>query len=283
MDSTVYLLTSIPKKTLNDLDAKSWVKSTKSWFVLNPRSRSADQLEHPAKFPEELVERFISFFTKQGTWILDPFAGVGSTLIACRESGRNAVGIELHDEFVESGKKKLSEMKGSGTQYLLIGDSQEAETLIMQQFGDSAPVFDYLITSPPYWDMLRKSRGGNDSVHKQREKQGFKQYYSDSERDLGNIANYDEYVSTVGALLGNLKLLLREKAYLTIVVQNMRDIDGKLKPIAWDLAKRISEDYELRQEMIWCQDNKKLGCWGYPTTYVSNVHHHYCLIFQNCL
>jgi len=279
----VYLLTSIPKKTLNDLDAKSWVKSTKSWFVLNPRSRSADQLEHPAKFPEELVKRFISFFTKQGTWVLDPFAGVGSTLIACRESDRNAVGIELHDEFVESGKKHLSEMKGSGTQYLLAGDSQDAETLIMRRFGDSPPVFDYLITSPPYWDMLRKSRGGNDSVHKLREKEGFKQYYSDSERDLGNIANYDEYVNTLGKLLGNLKSLLREKAYLTIVVQNMRDIDGKLKPIAWDLAKRISEDYELRQEMIWCQDNKKLGCWGYPTTYVSNVHHHYCLIFQNYL
>ena len=279
----MYLLTSIPKKTLNDLDAKSWVKSTKSWFVLNPRSRSADQLEHPAKFPEELVKRFISFFTKQGTWVLDPFAGVGSTLIACRESDRNAVGIELHDEFVESGKKHLSEMKGSGTQYLLAGDSQDAETLIMRRFGDSPPVFDYLITSPPYWDMLRKSRGGNDSVHKLREKEGFKQYYSDSERDLGNIANYDEYVNTLGKLLGNLKSLLREKAYLTIVVQNMRDIDGKLKPIAWDLAKRISEDYELRQEMIWCQDNKKLGCWGYPTTYVSNVHHHYCLIFQNYL
>ncbi|MDH4213462.1 MAG: DNA methyltransferase [Candidatus Thorarchaeota archaeon] len=276
-------MTSIPKKTLNDLDAKSWVKSTKSWFVLNPRSRSADQLEHPAKFPEELVKRFISFFTKQGTWVLDPFAGVGSTLIACRESDRNAVGIELHDEFVESGKKHLSEMKGSGTQYLLAGDSQDAETLIMRRFGDSPPVFDYLITSPPYWDMLRKSRGGNDSVHKLREKEGFKQYYSDSERDLGNIANYDEYVNTLGKLLGNLKSLLREKAYLTIVVQNMRDIDGKLKPIAWDLAKRISEDYELRQEMIWCQDNKKLGCWGYPTTYVSNVHHHYCLIFQNYL
>jgi len=279
----VYLLTSAPRNTLNDLDAKSWVKSTKSWFVVNPRSRSADQLEHPAKFPEELVKRFIGFFTKQGTWVLDPFAGVGSTLIACRESGRNAVGIELHNEFVESGKKHLSEMKGSGTQYLLAGDSQEAETLIVQRFGDSPPVFDYLITSPPYWDMLRKSRGGNDSVHKQREKQGFKQYYSDSERDLGNIPDYDEYVDNLGTLLGNLKSLLREKAYLTIVVQNMRDIDGKLKPIAWDLAKRMSEDYELRQEMIWCQDNKKLGCWGYPTTYVSNVHHHYCLIFQNCL
>jgi DNA modification methylase len=276
-------LTSLHTDTLNDLDAKSWVKSTKSWFVVNPRSRSADQLEHPAKFPEELVERFIRFFTKQGTWVLDPFAGVGSTLIACRESGRNAVGIELHEEFAESGKKQLSAMKGSGSQHLLVGDSQEAEMLIMRQFGDSPPVFDYLITSPPYWDMLRKSRGGNESVHKQREKQGFKQYYSDSKNDLGNITNYDEYINSLGLLFGNLKALLKEKAYLTVVVQNMRDVDGKLRPIAWDLARRLSEDYELRQEMIWCQDNKKLGCWGYPTTYVSNVHHHYCLIFQNYL
>jgi hypothetical protein len=273
-------LTNLDTNMLNDLDAKSWVKSTKSWFVVNPRSRSADQLEHPAKFPEELVERFISFFTKQGMWVLDPFAGVGSTLIACRESGRNAVGIELHKEFVESGTKQLSAIKSSGEQHFLLGDSQEAGTLVKQCFGDSLPVFDYLITSPPYWDMLRKSRGGNDSVHKQREKRGYKQYYSDSERDLGNITNYEKYINTLGLLLGNLKPLLKENAYLTIVIQNMRDVDGKLRPIAWDLAKRMSDDYELRQEMIWCQDNKQLGCWGYPTTYVSNVHHH-CLIFQN--
>ncbi len=268
--------------TLNDLDAKTWVKSTKSWFVVNPRSRSAEDLEHPAKYPEELVERFISFFTKQGAWILDPFAGVGSTLIACRESGRNAVGIELHEDFVESGKKQISSITGSGMQHLLVGDSQDAIAIINQNFGEVPPIFDYLITSPPYWDMLRKSRGGNESVHRQRMQQGLKQYYSESERDLGNITNYEEYISILGTLFGQLKPLLKEKAYLTVVVQNMRDIDGKLRPIAWDLAKRISEDFELRQEMIWCQDNKKLGCWGYPTTYVSNVHHHYCLIFQNC-
>jgi len=272
-----------PMNTLNDLDAKTWVKSTKSWFVVNPRSRSKDQLHHPAKYPEELVMRFITFFSKKGNWILDPFAGVGSTLIACRESGRNAFGIELHEDFVESGKKQLSAITGSGMQHLLVGDSQDAIALINRNFGDSPPVFDYLITSPPYWDMLRKSRGGNESVHRQRKRQGLKQYYSESKRDLGNITDYEEYVSILGSIFGRLKPLLKEKAYLTIVIQNMRDIDGKLRPIAWDLAKRISEDYELRQEMIWCQDNKKLGCWGYPTTYVSNVHHHYCLIFQNCL
>jgi hypothetical protein len=85
----------------------------------------------------------------------------------------------------------------------------------------------------------------------------------------------------MGKIIEGLSPLLSDRAYLVIVVQNMRDVDGSLKPIAWDLARRLSEDYDLRQEMIWCQDNKKLGCWGYPTTYVSNVHHHYCLILQN--
>ena len=36
----------------------------------------------------------------------------------------------------------------------------------------------------------------------------------------------------------------------------------------------------FKGEKIWCQDNKKLGIWGYPSEFVSNVHHHYCLIFK---
>ncbi|RDE11636.1 MAG: hypothetical protein C4K48_11320 [Candidatus Thorarchaeota archaeon] len=266
--------------TLNDLEAREWVKSTKSWFIVNPRSRTTEQMDHPAKYPEELVQRFISFFTKRGSWVLDPFAGVGSTLIACKELSRNAVGIELHGEFVESGLKMLLETKGSGEQHFLMGDARESMSIMAEQFGESSPAFDYLITSPPYWDMLRKSRGGNDSAQRARGRRGLKQYYSDSEKDLGNITSYYEYIEALGSLFSGLRPLLRNKAYLTIVVQNMRNVDGLLKPIAWDLARRVSDDYDLRQEMIWCQDNKKLGCWGYPTTYVSNVHHHYCLIFQ---
>ena len=56
--------------------------------------------------------------------------------------------------------------------------------------------------------------------------------------------------------------------------------DKEMKPLAWDLAKRLNEKFILKQERIWCQDNKTLGIWGYPTVYISNVHHHYCLVFQ---
>lgn len=270
-----------PKNTLNDLDAKSWVKATKSWFVVNPRSRSQAQLTHPAKYPEELVKRLVTYFTKQDGWVFDPFVGVGSTLVACRESGRNAVGIELNKEFVDIGQATLQSIAKNGHQVLLHGDSLNSKELISKHFTEEIPLFDYVITSPPYWNMLRKSRGGNRSIHKQRQEEGLKQYYSESESDLGNIEVYEEYIEGVGRIMRELKPLLSERAYLTVVVQNMRDVDGVLQPIAWDLARVFSKDFDLRQEMIWCQDNKQLGCWGYPTTYVSNVHHHYCIIFQN--
>ncbi len=256
------------------------MKATKSWFVVNPKSRSTKQMQHPAKFPEELVSRFLDFFTKEDSWVLDPFAGVGSTLVACKEMGRNSVGIELANDFVEIGRSALNQIEDSKEHHLIQGDSIKIEDLLDQHFNGKAPRFDYVITSPPYWNMLRKSRGGNDSVHKERAKKGLKQHYSDSAEDLGNIESYDEYIDSMGRLLGNLRPLLSDRAYLTVVVQNMRDVDGVLRPIAWDLARRLSDIYDLRQEMIWCQDNKRLGCWGYPSTYVSNVHHHYCLILQ---
>ena len=270
-----------PKNTLNDLDGKQWVKATKSWFIINPRQRSAEQLDHPAKFPEELVKHLVGFFTKKESWVLDPFVGIGSTSIACKESARNSVGIELNPDFVEIGRRCVREISGKSQHHLLVGDAHQAISLLSSEFKNELPLFDYLITSPPYWNMLHKSRGGSDSVHKEREVRGLTQHYSELANDLGNIEDYELYLEEVASIIGNLKPLLKKRAYLTIIVQNMRDVDGQMKPIAWDLARRISESYSLQQEFIWCQDNKRLGIWGYPTTYVSNVHHHYCLIFQN--
>ncbi|MHA2384908.1 MAG: DNA methyltransferase [Candidatus Thorarchaeota archaeon] len=267
-------------RKLNDLDGKEWVKSTKSWFVVNPRSRSKNQMTHPAKFPEELVTRFVEYFTRAGGWVIDPFAGVASTMVACKTLNRSSVGVELNPEFIEIGHQELNDATGSGSHHILTGDSLDIAALLETQFGEDVPEFDYLITSPPYFNMLRKSRGGNETVHKERGEKGFKQYYSRSSSDLGNIESYEEYLECVGEVLDAVFPYMSNGAYLTVVVQNMRDEGNIFRPIAWDLACRFSETYELRQEQVWCQDNKRLGCWGFPSTYVSNVHHHYCLILQ---
>ncbi|MCK5151516.1 MAG: site-specific DNA-methyltransferase [Candidatus Thorarchaeota archaeon] len=268
------------KQTLNTLDGKEWVKATKSWFVVNPKPRKAAQVIHPAKYPEELVAHFVRFFTKENGWVLDPFAGVGSTLIACKEMNRNSIGIELNPDFIDIADSSLSKIEGSSTSQMIPGDAYLTIGQIEQHYEGEAPIFDFLMTSPPYWNMLRKSRGGNETVHKEREENGLPIYYSDLVLDVGNIESYEEYIERLGQIFDRISPLLKDKAYLVIVAQNMRDVDGHMKPIAWDLAKRLSKTYALRQEMIWCQDNKRLGCWGFPTTYVSNVHHHYCLVLQ---
>ena len=84
---------------MNDLSNKEWLKFQKSWFVLNPKARSKEVMLHPAKFPEELVEGFVRFFTKKGQTVLDPMAGTGSALLAALLNGRNTIGVELMEKY----------------------------------------------------------------------------------------------------------------------------------------------------------------------------------------
>ena len=84
---------------LNDLSAKEWIQFTKSWFKVSAKSRSKDSIKHPAKYPEELVEPFVKFFTKKGDSVFDPFLGVGSTVIAAENLERVGYGIELNKDF----------------------------------------------------------------------------------------------------------------------------------------------------------------------------------------
>jgi hypothetical protein len=64
------------------------------------------------------------------------------------------------------------------------------------------------------------------------------------------------------------------------LAQSLRAPDGIVRPLAWDLARRLSRRLLFQGERIWCQNTKLLGIWGYPRLFVPNYHHHYCLIFR---
>jgi len=281
------------RNTLNDLTGTEWIKFTRSWFVCDsPRyHRNRDTELHPARFPEEMVAQFLHFFTKRGGWVLDPFAGSGATLVACQEQGRRGVGIELSARYAQACQLRLARIGAVGQQ-VVQGDATgcgqagfwrehrgglEAAGL---PFRRGLPHFDFVITSPPYWAMLRSSRGGVYSKHKQRAEQGLDTHYSDDPADLGNVADYPAFVRSVGdALLGASRLLAPGK-YLVVVVQNLRAPGGEVLPLAWDLTRHLSRRLRFQGERIWCQNTKPLGIWGYPTVFVPNYHHHYCLVFR---
>ncbi|MGQ9525890.1 MAG: DNA methyltransferase [Armatimonadota bacterium] len=263
------------RRKLNTLSPREWMRFTKSWFICNPPPRSRDAVQHPAKFPEIMAREFIEFFTVPGETVLDPFAGVGSTLAAAKECGRRAIGIELSHRFAEVARRHASD-----DHILLEGDARDGVQLCR-----SAGVqrVQYIITSPPYWNMLANSRGNVRSVHKRRAEAGLPTTYSDHPADLANISSYTEFLSEVVSIIASFRVLLDPERYLTVVAQNLRLREGHVCTFAWDLASELSRYYTFKGERLWLQDSKPLGIWGYPTEFVTNVHHHYCLTFRNDL
>ncbi|MBM3270838.1 MAG: hypothetical protein FJZ01_24670 [Candidatus Sericytochromatia bacterium] len=266
------------KNPLNDLDAREWVRRTRSWFVCDGRTRdiTPDIENHPASFPPEMLERFIGFFTRRGQIVLDPFVGCGSTLVAAHALGRRSVGLELSPRYHAATAARLARLAaapGEPLPALHLADARDVASLGI------GPV-DYCITSPPYWDMLKRSRGQAISTQKRRKARGLDTDYGADPRDLGGVASYEDYLAELASIFGAVESILRPGGYLTVVLQNVRVAGGEMVPLAWDVAARLRETYLLQQETIWCQNQKRLGCWGYPSTFVSNVHHHYCLTFR---
>jgi DNA modification methylase len=281
------------KSKLNELTLAEWLDFISTWFVVDSKRywQNKDTELHPARYPEEMVHEFLRFFTKPQDWVFDPFAGSGSTLVACLEAGRNGVGVELSEKYAKKAQSRLTQLSLFGTTAAVRqGDAHDVGKADFWQraqveglsLSDTTglPQFDFIITSPPYWNMLRTSRGGVKSTQKQRAESGLDTFYSDDERDLGNVRDYDQFVEALGKVFDDMTGLLREGKYMVIVIQNLRTPDGAVKPLAWDLAKRVAQTFLFQGEKIWCQNTKTLGIWGYPHVFVPNYHHHYCLIFR---
>ncbi|HEV2448992.1 MAG TPA: DNA methyltransferase [Thermoplasmata archaeon] len=265
---------------LNDLTGREWIRFTRSWFIGRPPPRSPKERAHPAKFPEALAEEFVRFFTRRGEWVLDPFAGTGTTLVAARRLGRPSLGVELNPEFVRLSTERLGEeLPRSATPAEVVhGDARRVEALWRAR---KVPAAGLVLTSPPYWDMLRQGRGGVRSVHRRRAEAGLATRYSADPYDLGNLAEYDQFLDELVPILRSAGTLLAPGKYLVVVLQNLRDPQGKYRALAWDIARRLDAGaLEFQGERIWCQDSKPLGIWGFPVTFVPNIHHHYCLIFR---
>src|SRR5881396_2812614 len=98
------------RNKLNELSGRDWIKFTKSWFVHRPEPRGDQKIRHPASFPESLVKEFVTFFTKKGQLVVDPFLGTGSTLVAALETDRTGVGFEIVDKYAEISKRRVQEV-----------------------------------------------------------------------------------------------------------------------------------------------------------------------------
>lgn len=84
------------------------------WDIPNVKSNHVEKTEHPCQFPVELIERFVLSLTNPNDWVLDPFLGTGTTIVAAIRHGRRGMGAETMQKYVEISKDRiLQEMNGT--------------------------------------------------------------------------------------------------------------------------------------------------------------------------
>lgn len=84
------------------------------WVIPNVKSNHVEKTEHPCQFPVELIERLVLSLTNQGDWVLDPFLGTGTTVIAAIRHGRRGVGAETVPKYIELARRRIQqEMEGT--------------------------------------------------------------------------------------------------------------------------------------------------------------------------
>ena len=277
-------VTAKPKREivnhLNDLTAKEWIPETVSVWTQRGLGKGHEhaliEKQHPAPFSFQDIARLVRFFSKRGELVLDPFVGVGSTLKAAALEGRRGVGIELNKKYADLAEQRLKvEVNGDSLacrdQTVKHGD---ARLLIPTIKKNSVKL---VVTSPPYWNILHKQ---DHKAKQERIEHGLDTHYSNDKADLGNIREYDVFVRELADTLALTRRCLADGGHLCIVVGDFRH-KANYYMFHADIAREMgSRGFTLKGIKILYQRHKRVFPYGFPYSYVPNLHHQYIVILQ---
>lgn len=209
----------------------------KQWVKPKPKPRNKKEVQHPAKFPEELVRTFITELTEDGAVVFDPMGGTGSTAVAALEANRQAIIIELGDVWADIARARIADADGQsrGRWHVAHGDARKAAKLIPAKFRPVA----YTVTSPPYWRILHSTgMHVSDEGQKARQAKGLRTTYSESGADLGNVQDYRHFIEELAVIYEGCADVMAPGRVLTIITKNVK-YERAQYPIAWDLVLRL--------------------------------------------
>jgi DNA modification methylase len=263
------------RNALNDLDGRSWLLLTKSFWMSESSQGDKAAYKHPAPFMIKDVEKLISLFTKKGMTVLDPFVGSGTTLIAAGNLDRKSIGIDLNEEYHQLFLERISGKDMYQKCNYMVGDSLE--------LLDTVKKVDYIVTSPPYHNILRnKSKGtrNNSGKNYRMSARDGVEYYSELKNDLGNFDQYDDFLTALKAIMKKAYVCLGNKKYASIIISDFT-VDKREVCVQADIVKLMQEiGFHFVGTTILMQPVKPLYPFGYPYAYKINHHHQNIISFR---
>jgi len=266
------------RNRLNDLTGREWTYALRSVlatrYPTNGQAGYAHALRrmHPSPKPPQLMAELIRFFTKRGGRVLDPFAGVGGTLLACALTERCGVGVELSPEFAAIYEQVCTQL-GLAVQPIIVGDARRLAEY--EQLRDAA--FDLILTDPPYAQMMARPKTG------ERKKQGRGEAtpFTVDPSDLGNL-DYRAFLAALREVLAAALVYLKPRGYLVLFAKDLQPTREHHNLLHADIVAELLAlpSITFRGYRIWHDLSQNLYPFGYPYAFVANQVHQFILVFR---
>jgi len=188
---------------INDLNLHRWKEYedifTDSLWVLERRDNSGvHKASYWGNFIPQIPYQMMRRYTRRGEWVLDPFAGLGTTLIEGQRLGRNLIGVELQEGIAEQARGLVAAEPNPQqvTSVVHTADSASVDyAALLAEYGQQA--VQLVLLHPPYWDIIA---------------------FSDDPRDLSNAATVGDFLAQMGRIVRRVLPVLERGRYLALVI-----------------------------------------------------------------
>ena len=246
------------------------------------------------------MARLIEFFSRTGELVLDPFAGVGGTLLgaAIARGPRRAIGIELEPRWVAIYERLVDELSserdGAGPMLADLGPTDPGGPRNFEpsgcelRRGDALELLpampdasaDFVATDPPYNVQLRLTMAGGPLARTHANRRTDYAMVTDDPADLANSRDYAAYLDRMATVLAEVRRILRPGRYACVIVRDAYQ-DGRYVFTGSDLAARAaSVGLVPKGDIVWYQAGTRLRPYGYPKGFVPNIAHQHILVLR---
>jgi DNA modification methylase len=257
------------KNHINCLTAKEWLKHQLGvWQFYYEKRDIRDKEKHPATYPISLARKIIELFTHKGELVLDPFNGSGTTIVAAKDTDRNAIGFDINEEYCNLSKARIAQENiiNKSSQIVICDDARKISNYLKNN------IVSLSITSPPYANLLnrkRKNKSRRGDTRKNNQYMKVEQY-SQNENDLG-ILGIEEFETEIYKIYKKMLPVIKPGAHVVINIADMW-WEGNRVPLHISIIRALEKaGYIFRNTIIWDRTNivNRIGIFGWPSNYIT--------------